>query len=291
MAIFHLNMSILQRSKGQSGVAGAAYRSGSRLVDERTGLVHDYRKKKDIIYSTILAPDDSPPWVFNRQTLWTSAGAAGRRADSQEARQITLALPHELKFADQVALLCRFGRHLNSLGMVVDANLHSGGRSKRNVHGHLMTPMRGLTPDGFGKTNRGWNDRDLVSRLRIVWQEMVNEALAAGGSSERVSHSSLANQGIHRKPTRHIGARVSAMARSGNSWAMRLAKAKRGRIDEITQVRNHFRQYTITKLQHGWLEPVLAGATDCRPGAADSAFRIPSGVGESDPRSLAGRRR
>lgn len=291
MAIYHFNMSIIQRSKGHSAMAAAAYRSGSRLVDRRTGLTHDYRIKRDIIFSTILGPKNSEPWVFDRQTLWSLAGAAGRRADSQEARQITLALPHELKFDDQVALLCRFGRHLTSLGMVVDVNMHSGGRSKRNVHGHLMTPMRDLALDGFGKTNRGWNDRNLVSSLRSVWTEMINSSLLAAGSSERVSHCSLADQGLLRAPTKHVGARVSAMARSGNSWAMRLAQAKRGRTDALTQVRNHFRQHTITKLQHAWFEPVPEGAPGGRPGVADSAFRIPGRVGESNSGDLAGRRR
>lgn len=34
------------RSTGHSAVAGAAYRLGLRLLDERTGICHDFRKRK-----------------------------------------------------------------------------------------------------------------------------------------------------------------------------------------------------------------------------------------------------
>jgi len=290
LAIYHLNMSIIQRSKGHSGVAAAAYRSGSRLVDERTGLVHDYRRKKDIIHSVILAPTGSPPpWVFDRQTLWSKAGAAGRRADSQEARQITLALPHELEFNDQVTLLSRFGRHLTSLGMVVDANLHSGGRSKRNVHGHLMAPMRNLTPVGFGQTNRAWNDRGLVDRLRLVWQDMVNEALMAAGSSERVSHCSLTAQGLLRAPTRHVGARVCALARQGKAWAISLKTQKQGRRHGLQSLRSNFLTDTIQALRTAPSESPLGESVGYESCAAVATFH--PGERQPDSDGLAERRR
>ncbi|MDM4967568.1 hypothetical protein QT317_26005 (plasmid) [Escherichia coli] len=36
MAIYHLSMKILSRSKGYSAVASAAYRAGEKILDERT---------------------------------------------------------------------------------------------------------------------------------------------------------------------------------------------------------------------------------------------------------------
>jgi len=36
VAIFHLSVKIISRSKGQSAIASAAYRSGQRLVDQET---------------------------------------------------------------------------------------------------------------------------------------------------------------------------------------------------------------------------------------------------------------
>ncbi|MBD4086865.1 MobA/MobL family protein, partial [Xanthomonas citri pv. citri] len=46
MAIYHLSAQIISRKAGRSATAAAAYRSGSEIVDERTGEVHDYSRKQ-----------------------------------------------------------------------------------------------------------------------------------------------------------------------------------------------------------------------------------------------------
>jgi hypothetical protein len=46
MAIFHLTTKTISRSSGRSSIAASAYRSGTSMVDERTGELHDYTKKK-----------------------------------------------------------------------------------------------------------------------------------------------------------------------------------------------------------------------------------------------------
>lgn len=46
MAIFHMSAQTISRSKGHSSVAAAAYRHGEKLMDEHTGEIHDYSKKK-----------------------------------------------------------------------------------------------------------------------------------------------------------------------------------------------------------------------------------------------------
>lgn len=45
MAIYHCSIKIIGRSRGRSAVAAAAYRSGERLRDEETGLLHDFTRK------------------------------------------------------------------------------------------------------------------------------------------------------------------------------------------------------------------------------------------------------
>lgn len=42
MAIYHLTTKAVSRSKGQSSIASAAYRSGEKLENEKTGEVADY---------------------------------------------------------------------------------------------------------------------------------------------------------------------------------------------------------------------------------------------------------
>ena len=48
MAIYHLSVKVVSRSKGQSAVASAAYRSGDALTDEREGRTHDYTRRRGV---------------------------------------------------------------------------------------------------------------------------------------------------------------------------------------------------------------------------------------------------
>lgn len=105
MAIYHLNAKILSRSQGRSAVGAAAYRSGSRLFEQRTGLWHDYSRKPDVVATGIEAPAGAPAWVQNRSQLWNGVEIKEVRKDAQLAREITLAMPAELTQDQQAQLL------------------------------------------------------------------------------------------------------------------------------------------------------------------------------------------
>lgn len=51
MAIFHLSIKIISRSKGKSAVAASAYRAGEKLTETETGYVHDYTRKEGVIHT------------------------------------------------------------------------------------------------------------------------------------------------------------------------------------------------------------------------------------------------
>ena len=91
MAIYHLSMKIISRNSGYSAVASAAYRSGSLMLDERTGLTHDYTRKSGVAEAVILTPATAPAWCMNRAELWNAVEKAERRKNSQLAREIELA--------------------------------------------------------------------------------------------------------------------------------------------------------------------------------------------------------
>uniref|UniRef100_UPI0030095BFF MobA/MobL family protein n=2 Tax=Gammaproteobacteria TaxID=1236 RepID=UPI0030095BFF len=93
MAIYHLSMKIISRKNGYSAVASAAYRSGSLMLDERTGLTHDYTRKSGVAEAVILTPATAPAWCTNRAELWNAVEKAERRKNSQLAREIELAIP------------------------------------------------------------------------------------------------------------------------------------------------------------------------------------------------------
>ena len=91
-----MQVQTIQRSEGRSSVAAAAYRSGDRLVDERLAMEFDFAAKSGIEFSEVLAPERAPPGFQDRQTLWNAAEKAELRKDGVPARELLLALPHEL---------------------------------------------------------------------------------------------------------------------------------------------------------------------------------------------------
>ena len=96
MAIYRLSADIVRRSAGRTVTAAAAYRAGELILDNRTGLAFDYRRRRGVCDAAILAPAHAPAWMRERARLWNGVEAAEKRKDAQLARDIELALPHEL---------------------------------------------------------------------------------------------------------------------------------------------------------------------------------------------------
>ncbi len=213
MAIYHLSAQIISRGAGRSSVAAAAYRAGERLEDERTGLTHDYGRRRDIA-GWVQAPQDAPEWVYDRQALWNRVEATERRRDAQLARELNVALPVELDREQQQAALWDYvAAHFVDRGMIADVALHHG--DPHNPHAHIMLTMRAVGPDGFGPKVRDWNDRALLGDWREGWEHHINDTLERAGRDERIDHRSLADQGLDRLPTIHEGPTVREMEARG----------------------------------------------------------------------------
>ncbi len=108
MAIYRLEAKIVSRGKGHSSVAAAAYRTGTKIRDERTGKTHDYSSRtKGVISSVILRPENSPEWTVSTASLWNKVEQSERRKDAQLSREFILAVPKELSSDEQ--LQCAVG--------------------------------------------------------------------------------------------------------------------------------------------------------------------------------------
>lgn len=210
---FHLSFGIVKRSVGSKSTAKAAYNAGVRIADNDTGQVFDFRRKGGVDHTELLAPASAPAWADDRSKLWNAVEAAERRKDAQLARNVTAALPRLLTLDQQVELVRTFAERFVGMGMVVDFAIHD--TAGHNPHAHLLMTLRDIGPDGFGKKNRSWNDRKLVPEWREAWADAVNEALERAGHDERVDHRSLADQGIERVASVHMGPNVVAMERKG----------------------------------------------------------------------------
>ena len=235
-AMFHLSVKPISRAAGRSATAAAAYRSGSEIVDLRTGEVHDYSRKSDIVHSEILAPAGSPAWAADRTALWNAAEAAEKRKDARVARDYEVAIPKDLTRAQGIELVRDFSAGLvDRYGVAVDFNVHRDDLRKwdgsekgwQGYHAHILTSTRKLGREGFGEkaepelsdTKRkslGLSDGAAeIERVRQLWEVTANRHLEQANQAQRIDSRSLKDQGIDRDPTVHLGPHVTGLERDG----------------------------------------------------------------------------
>jgi ATP-dependent exoDNAse (exonuclease V) alpha subunit len=104
MAIYHFSAKVISRAAGSSALAAAAYRSASRLHDQRLDRHHDFSNKAGVVHSEVMLPDGAAPELSDRENLWNAVELAEKRIDAQLAREIEFALPRELSKEDGIAL-------------------------------------------------------------------------------------------------------------------------------------------------------------------------------------------
>lgn len=198
MAIYHLSAKIVSRSTGRSSVSAAAYRSASRFTDQRTGQDHNYTAKRDVQHSEILAPENAPDWMRDREKLWNAVERMEKRRDAQLAREIEVALPRELTTDEHIKLVRDFVQKefVNHM-LIADINIHAG-RARdggEQPHAHIMLTTRELLGDDFSKTkNRDWNAGEKLEGWRSRWADHVNLELQRGGHECRIDHRTLVAQ-------------------------------------------------------------------------------------------------
>ena len=174
MAIFRLEVKPIRRSEGRDARAAAAYRSGTRIGE------YDYTRRRGVAHRFILLPATAPQWT--RAELWQEAEEAERRKNSVVAREVLIALPHELPQADRIKMVNELSSWLVSrYGVAVDAALHAPrqGHDERNHHAHLLMTTRRLSAAGLGEKTRELDDNRTtgpreIEAIRAAWAEMVN---------------------------------------------------------------------------------------------------------------------
>src|ERR1700758_4268978 len=209
MAIYHLHVKVIGRKAGSSAVASAAYRSASRLRDERLDRSQDFSAKRGIVHSEIMLPENAPQAWTDRERLWNDVEAFEVRKDAQLAREVEFAIPREMSERDGIELARDFIRgEFVDLGMIADLNVHwdmaEDGTPK--PHAHVMLTMREVDENGFGQKVRDWNRTEMVQRWRRRWAELANERLAELDIDARIDHRSFETHRIALEPQSQIGA-------------------------------------------------------------------------------------
>lgn len=240
----HFEIKIIQRSKGKSAVAGAAYQAGEKLFSEYDQKHKDYRKKEGVIYTEIMLPPHAPPEYADRERLWNAVEAVENQWNSQLARRFVLALPREVPnelYLQMVHDYCN--QFFVSKGMIVDFALHDPDPPGHNPHCHVMLTMRAMDeqgkwlaksrkiydldengerirlPSGNWKSHKedtvDWNEQYHGQEWRTGWESVQNRYLEMVNSPVRVDLRSYEKQGLDIIPTVHMGPAVTQMERRG----------------------------------------------------------------------------
>ena len=245
MPVPHLNIRIVQRSKGSSAVAGAAYQAGEKLFSEYDQKHKDHRRKQhEVVYTEIMLPTNAPPEYADRATLWNSAEEVEKQWNSQLARRFVVALPREVPLEMCPQMMQEYcNEHFVSKGMCCDFAIHDPDPPGHNPHCHIMLTMRAIDengkwmpksrkvydldengeriklPSGRWKSHKedtvDWNEQYHAEEWRHGWEVVQNKYLELAGSAERVDMRSYERQGLDIIPTVHMGAAVSALERKG----------------------------------------------------------------------------
>jgi Ti-type conjugative transfer relaxase TraA len=267
MAIYHLHVKVIGRKSGSSAVASAAYRSASRLRDERLDRSHDFSAKRGVVHSEVMLPENAPQAWSDRERLWNDVEAFEIRKDAQLARELEFAFPREMSEAQGIELARDFVRgEFVDRGMIADLNVHWDMAEDGSLkpHAHVMLTMRAVDENGFGQKVRDWNRTEIVERWRERWAELANERLAELDIDARIDHRSLEAQGIALEPQRQIGATAQRIEGEGIETADRaelhreIARNNGERIiadpsvalDAITHQQSTFTQRDMAKFAH-----------------------------------------
>lgn len=239
-------------------MAAAAYRTGTKIRDERADRIHDYSNRtKGVVQSVILRPDNSPEWTATTASLWNAVEATEVRKDAQLSREFILAVPRELSSKEQFEAAVEWAqRELVSKGMVAEVSLHNP-KTGKNPHVHILATMRKIEGGKFSaKKPREWNDKGLLIHWRETWCDAENAALEKAGRPERVDHRSLKDRGIDREPEPKIGKEAMGMKERGVVEDPERFKAVR-RI----RILNHVRPMMRAILHRGEVGQIGMGAT------------------------------
>jgi ATP-dependent exoDNAse (exonuclease V) alpha subunit len=252
MAIYHFSVQVIGRAAGRSAVAAAAYRSASRLRDDRLGRDQDFSAKRDVVHSEVMLPEQAPEEWRDRERLWNDVEAFEKRKDAQLCREVEFALPREMTQAQGIELARDFvAREFVDQGMIADLNVHwdMGVNDQPKPHAHVMLTMRSVDENGFGPKARDWNRTELVEHWRERWADHVNERLAELDIDALIDHRSLEAQGVALEPQTKIGAPVQRMEAAGHEVR---GVALSGIAAQNLESGSGVASRTIASMEHGW---------------------------------------
>ena len=266
MALYSASVKPVSRSSGRSATAAAAYRNAERIIDERTGDIHDYTRRSGVDHVESFSPVG-----MRHQSgaeLWNKAEAAEVRKNARVAREVLVALPHELDQEQRRELAKSIAQGLaDRYGTAGTLAVHHPDREgdNRNHHVHILMTTRRLDASGqLGEKTRELDDvkrgPQEVEWIRAMIEDQTNYSLERAGVEARVDRRSLIEQRaaaldagdmvkateLDRPATIHEGPRVTQIRRE----SARKGRAPLGALDRAA-ANDHTRELVIDRAELG----------------------------------------
>ena len=147
MAIYHLEAKVIGRSSGRSAVAASAYMSCSKILNDYDGVLHDFTRKRGLVWEHVFLPENAPQEWQDRSKLWNAVERTEKTKDSRLARELVVALPVELGKEQWINLLTDYiQNNFVADGMCADVAIHD--TDDHNPHAHIMLTVRPLDDKG-----------------------------------------------------------------------------------------------------------------------------------------------
>lgn len=138
-----------------SPVDASAYISGNK-VETETRLA-DYTKKKGVLSSAIVLPENAPDRLRDPSVLWSEVDQMAKRSNADLYREWICCFERHLTLEQMEQVAKQFAESLAAEGMVVQYALHDA-KDNGNYHVHFMSPCRGLDAEG------NWQKRKVLPR-------------------------------------------------------------------------------------------------------------------------------
>lgn len=314
----HAPMRVVQRGKGRTATAAAAYRAADRIECERTGQVHDYTKKRGVEDTEIHTAGDAPEWARDRHRLWNAAEMREKHPRAQTAREVEVGFPHEFNAEQRKEA----GRGIAKLfvtryGSAADIAWHEPGRKgdQRNYHAHILFTNRAVTADGWAKNKRNaldditaardengetLKDRDgktvtnaqlELKSLRGAIAGVMNSIAARDRVAVFVEHLSFEERGLDREATQHLGPDATEMERRGETTNIgdknRSIEARNASREELQAKYDNVIDFALARRKRDRQEPWtnFYRDTQSRRAALDAALQRQYAQQELDARN------
>jgi len=244
----HAQHQHVKRSAGKNACASAAYRSGEKIHDPKTGQTFDYTRKQRVDANLLIG------WEGSVAELWQAVELAESRKDAKLADEHEVSMPacmsvkHRAQLARKIAqvLAAEYGADSGTDAPVMCSihNLHppaAGENRTDNPHAHILIATRAADPTTatglsaeklpchWSKAKRDKHGLEFESqsarctRLRKLIADTINTELMLKGydlDANWVDPRSYAEQGLDKQPQKHMGPARTAMERRGMATDM-----------------------------------------------------------------------